>query len=345
MNRWNNLWIDRWNGHRGENGSSLVLVLGLVTILSLLVPALLTMADTGLRITSPVVRDRAEIYAATSALEAAIAIGRGDDSIGAQGATCPSQTLQISGFEVTVECQGPALSQEGCHYFDRFATYFAEVRELGKSEVLFASSAEVAYRFDPTGAPTVEVRQFTSHASAPVTTVPVPSCHGTPPSTTTTTMPPTTSTTSTTTTTTPPSTTSSTTSTSTTTTTTSSTVPPSTIAMYVEWTDPKSEVPPTTSKNTWRAVGTVRVTNAQGQAVSEADVTVNVRYLRRSTWTDEPQSLTGRTDQNGVVRLNSKEYQSNGQPVETIEMSIVTVNRTGYTWTSLKPPLTITVKR
>ncbi len=334
--------MERCRRHGGQSGTSLVLVLALVAILSLLMPAILSLTGTGLRITSPVVQNRAEVYAATSAIDAAVENGRVDQSIGAQGVACKPQLLSIGGFDVTIECQGYPQSDDGCHYLDRFATFLAEVRKPGESEVLFTSSAEVAYRFNLTGPPKVEIRQFTSHANGPVTTLPIPSCNGAPPVTTTsttTTTPPASPTTTT-----PPVSTSTTTSASTTTT----TKPPALPAVLAKWTDPGKEAPPNTSKNTWRALASVQIKDENGKLIQGVEVTVQVRFRQKNdapdSWRNEPQPLIGTTDQTGSFRFASKEYATNGQTVQTVQFVIVGVQRDGYSWATPIPEQTITIQ-
>lgn len=181
-------WIGRLGPRRDERGTSLVLVLAAMVILSLMVPAMLAMTGTGLAITRPVLEDRVGVYAATSALEAAVARGLTDLDIGAPGATCLTTETTINDLEVTVDCENPPFPEDGCFTVDRFVTFRASVRRPGTTRVLMSASNEVAYRFDPSGTPRVEVRQYSSDRSAPVTTVPEASCHGDePPSTTTTT--------------------------------------------------------------------------------------------------------------------------------------------------------------
>ncbi len=153
---------------------------------------------------------------------------RTDESVGTIDGTCADLIVPISGFNVTVKCLTYQPAGDDCRSVNRFATYLAEVRSSGESEVLYRSSAEVAYRFDPNRAPKVEVRQFVSSTSGPVTTQPL-SFYSSPSSATTT-------------------------STSTTTTTTA----PATV-MLVKLSTPEREVPPKTSKNRWRAAATSTV--------------------------------------------------------------------------------------
>lgn len=315
---------------RGQAGSSLLLVLGLTAALGVLIPALLTLTGTGLRVTSHVVADRAEVYAATSALEAAIANGWTDESVGTIGGSCADLVVPISGFNVTVKCLTYQPAGDGCRSVDRFATYLAEVRSSGESEVLYRSSSEVAYRFDPNGAPKVEVRQFVSSTSGPVTTQPLSFCSSPSSTTTTSTTAPTTTTTSTT----------------TTTTSTTTTTAPATV-MLVKLSTPEREVPPKTSKNRWRAAATATVTDKTGTAVKNAKISVKVRYRTKkdatNSWRDDSALLTGTTDGSGSVRLVSEEYATNGQSVVSIQFVIDSVSRTGFIWTPPAPAVSITV--
>jgi Tfp pilus assembly protein PilX len=70
------LRLCRRTSRRDQSGASLVLVLAVVAFLAVLVPAILGLVALGPRITKPVVDDRRELYAASSAIDAAIELGR-----------------------------------------------------------------------------------------------------------------------------------------------------------------------------------------------------------------------------------------------------------------------------
>lgn len=166
---------------RGQRGASLIIVMAFMILLATIVPALLGLASTGLAVTRPVVADRRELYAATSALEAAVQVGNIDPDVGVAGGPCPNTSTEVDGFAVDVECQAHPAPLDGCHYLDRFVTYTAEVRRSGQSEVLTRVATEVVYRFDVNGAPRTEVRQWNANAESAVPTTALPSCSATPP--------------------------------------------------------------------------------------------------------------------------------------------------------------------
>lgn len=295
---------------RGQCGASLVLVLAVMAFLAAMVPAVLGLAFTGLRVTQPVLEDRAELYAASSAIDAATALGRHDADIGVPGGPCPSQALSIDGLDVIVGCSRYPLPEDGCHYVDRFVTYTAEVRRPGESEVLARSSAEVVFRFDPDGPPRVEVRQFTPDASGPVTTTPLPAC--------------------------------ATTTTSSTTTTT--TTPSPVVGSYAVWSPPSSESQPA---NKWRAVGPLEVADHTGAAIEGADVTVGVEYQVKNDPVWHPDdAILGTTNATGSVTFHSKSYPKNGSArVEAVRFTVLGVAYEDLAFISAANPTAIEVAR
>lgn len=311
-----------------------MMVLAFIAVLSLLVPALLTLTGTGLHITRPVIEDRVEMYAATSALDAAIANGRVDPDIGAAGAPCPSRVLRVNGLDVTVECDNPPVPDDGCHTVDRFVVFRAEVRRPGSAEVLATVTNEVVYRFDPSGRPRTEVRQYSNNPAAPVTTVPIPSCRDDvppPTTTTTTTMPPTTTTTTM-----PPTTTSTTTTSTSTTTTTTPTTPVLIVGSFTG----EGEFTSTKNTNNWRAVGTALVVREDGSAVAGATVTIDVEHLyidKKSTpptW-HAKSSMTATTGPDGLVTFQTGQLsnKNNDNRIHAVRFTITQVTRTGHDWT------------
>src|SRR3954465_11004875 len=90
---------------RGQRGASLIIVMAFMVLLAAIVPALLGLASTGLAVTKPVVADRRELYAATSAVEAAIQLGNIDPDVGVPGGPCPNTSTEVDGFVVDVECR------------------------------------------------------------------------------------------------------------------------------------------------------------------------------------------------------------------------------------------------
>ncbi|MCZ7627849.1 MAG: hypothetical protein M5U19_01550 [Microthrixaceae bacterium] len=120
---------------RGQSGASLVIVMAFMAFLAVIVPTVLGLANTGLAVTEPVVEDRRALYAAASALDAAIRLGDADADVGVPGGPCPDTSAVVDGLEVRVDCQGHPAPVDGCHYLDRFVTYTAEVRRPGDTAV------------------------------------------------------------------------------------------------------------------------------------------------------------------------------------------------------------------
>lgn len=293
--------------HRGQAGASLLLVLGLIAFVSVVLPALLGMTVTGLRVTSPIVRDRAEVYAATSAIEGTIAMGRGDPTFGLAGGPCPGQVLAIGGFDVHVDCIAYPPPTDACERDDRFVVLTATVRQPDSADVLLTSSAEIAYRPRGGTLPAVEVRQFSSNVKGPVTLLPASGCNGViAPPTATTTIPPTTTTTvpTTSTTTTMVPTTSTTTTTTTTPRTTTTTTPVRARGYYTEWGEPV--VSRTT--RTWTFTVTVRVTDETGAPVPNTQVMVTrtfrfKNYQGVEGWRNDGAD-TPNTNANGIATFS-----------------------------------------
>lgn len=310
----------RRRAHRGQSGASLVLVLAVVAFLALLVPAVLGMVALGPRITKPVLEDRRELYAASSAIDAAVELGRSNPDIAVPGGPCPTQVLDIDGLRVTVTCDWDQnFPSNGCLYLDRFATYTAEVIEPGQSEVLARTSAEVVYRFHLDSDPTVEIRQWDPDATGPVTTTPLPECSTastTTTSTTTTTTVPTTTTTA-----------------STTTIPPTTTVAPST-AVYAKWLTPGTEA---RNGNKWRAVGPMEVMRDGNVPVANASVVVAVEYVQNGSpaWKRDPDVL-GVTNQTGSVTFHSPEYGNN---VSAVRFTVISVTSPGLVWQSAANPV------
>jgi Tfp pilus assembly protein PilX len=314
---------------RGQRGASLVVVLALVTFMALLVPAVLGLVSVGARVTGPVIDDRRELYAASSAIDAAVELGRTQPDVGVPGGPCPTQVLEIDALEVTVTCQQHAVPETGCLFLDRFVTYTAEVRRPGETEVLTRAAAEVAYRFDLDAPATVEIRQWRPDASGPVTTLPLPDCTATTTTTTTSTLVPTSTTTSTT----------STTTTSTTTT----TVPVG--DTRTRWTGTARP----RSGSEWRAEATLEVTSATGAPVENATVVVQPEYLpsNSAVWVAASQ-ITGTTTAAGTNTFHSAYYRRSGNPsVVQVRFTVVSVaTPQGLPWNdAASAPVTVVVDR
>jgi len=311
---------------RGQAGASLVLVLALILFLGILVPAILGLVALGPRITKPVRDDRRELYAASSAIDAAVELGRMNPDVAVPGGPCPEQVLQIDSLEVTVACQQHAFPDDGCLYLDRFVTYTAEVREPGQAAVIARTSAEIAYRFHLDSDPTVEVRQWNPDASGAVPTTELPDCSTVSTTTTSTT---TTSTTSTTTTT-----------ASTTTIAPTTTAPPST-AIYTRWLAPTT----TTSGGNWQAEVPMEVTRDLGAPIEGAQVKIAVEYLVNGSavWQRDADVL-GTATVTGSITFHSPMYRRTGNNrIVQVRFTTVEASSDGLVWQPAANPLSVTI--
>lgn len=301
---------------RDERGSSLVLVLATLTILSLMVPALLTLTGTGLLITRPIVEDRVAVYAATSALDAVMTNGRINLDIGTAGAPCPSRVLTVNGLEVTVDCENPPFPEDGHHTIDRFVTFTATVHRPNTTKVLASMSSEVVYRFDPAGPPRVEVRQFSSNPTEPETTT------TTTPVTTTTTAPVTTTTTAP----------------ETTTTSTTTTVPATPVLVISSFEGQGVRVKPTSPSN-WKAVVEASITTSDSTAVPGTQIQIAVEYLSTNkllvppTWNSQSPILAT-TGLDGVATFETGSLDNTGtKRIQGVRFTITGVTKVGHEWT------------
>jgi hypothetical protein len=298
---------------RSQQGASLLIVLALVTFLGILIPAMLGLALTGSKVTVPVIEDRRELYAASSAIDAAVQQGRQDPDIGVPGGPCPTQIVTIDGFEVTIVCQQHAAPLDGCRYLDRFVTYTAEVREPGNVAVVGWVSAEAVYRFNPaTGTPTVEVRQWNPDTSGPVSTTALPACSTTTVPTTLPPPPP------------PPP---------------STTVPPA-VGVFAVWESPLA----TKDGNNWQAEGTISVTDQNGVPLPNVEVRILSEYLTPAgAWlVDATRSVF--TTNTGTVTFYSSPRPRTPQNRRVPEMRLTVLAVTdpgGRTWTPPVPPLVL----
>lgn len=296
----------RFRRARSQSGASLVLVLALVTFMGLLVPAILGLVSLGPRITKPVLDDRRELYAASSAIDAAVELGRTQPDVGVPGGPCPTQNLTIDSLDVTVQCQQHAYPDDGCLYLDRFVNYTAEVRRPGDATVLARAASEVVYRFDLYALPKVEIRQWTPNAGGPVTTLPLPPCDPIDP------PPP------------PP--------------------PPPLAALAAPVWEP--DVAATTNgengnNRRWRGEATILVTATTGTPVDAAEVVVTPYYqlTTNGPWI-QAANLTGTTTSSGTNTFHSAYYRTNGNntvPPHAVRVRFVVQQITtpgGLTWTA-----------
>ena len=134
---------------RGQSGASLMLVLFIIGFLAIVVPAVLGLVFSGAATTAAVRSDRAQQYAASSALDAAIQYGRSTKWVGRVGTTCPTTTLLVDDLLATVTC----TYSTGPYDLDRTVSFVASVEGTQRA------SASVVYRDGTAGSgePTVDV--------------------------------------------------------------------------------------------------------------------------------------------------------------------------------------------
>ena len=286
-----------------------MLVLALVAFLGVIVPAVLGLALTGSKVTVPVVEDRRELYAASSAIDAALQLGVEDPDVGVPGGPCPDLVTTIDGIEVTVTCAQHAVPDDGCRYLDRFVTFVAEAREPSQAAVLGTVYADVVYRFDVAGSPAVEVRRWSSDdaVAATLSTTSLPPC-------------------------------------STTTTTTTTTIVTPTGSAFTVWEDP---IGVELNNARWRGEATVLVTDELGAPLEGARVAVVFRYRLdgSSTWVSDT-SIDFDTTVTGRATVYSPSYKATGNRVAEVEMTILGLTDVaGRTWIPAAHPLTVVVGR
>lgn len=298
---------------RNQRGASLILVLALTAFLALLLPAILGLVATGSKLTVPVIENRREVYAASSALDAAIQLGRRNPDIGMPGGECPSQDITIDGFYVNVSAACPqrtGTQADWCHA-DRFVAYTAEVKDGLTGPTLTMATAEVAFRFDPRRSWRVEVRRWNPSASTPTTAASLPSCPVTPPTVED---------------------------------------PPTGSVISVAWVPPQSAewLPP--NNKCWRGVGTVKAKDDKGDPVESAVVTFQEEYRIGTSWVPVAGSTDVATIADGSATPHSRQYQGpNGcgnQPAaDAVRLTITGVRATGFSWTPPATPLRTEIER
>jgi hypothetical protein len=87
-----------------EAGASLVLVLMMITVFGVILAALAAQAETGVRSTSGIRKQRIDQYAAAGAIDGAINYLRADRTRGREGVTCPPFSTSSVNGAVTVSC-------------------------------------------------------------------------------------------------------------------------------------------------------------------------------------------------------------------------------------------------
>lgn len=331
---------------RSQSGASLVVVLAFVVFVSAIVPAVLGMSITGLRISGSSTEQRNELYAAASAVEVAIAAGTSDPTVGAFEKECSDTHVALDDLDVLVSCQGYPKQAEGCGKGARVVGYLAQVSRPGTSEVLTQLSAEVVYQPDPDGAQSAVVSQWDTN-SRELPKFGVTACNFEVTTTTSTTIAPT-STTSTvvTTSTVAPTTTTMALPTTTTGTTTTTAKPTTTTTAPVrqvtaQWSD--SSVIRKGGK--WNASGTVTVLDDARHAVAGVGVAVAVEYLDANGLWQSATSVSGTTDRDGTVGFTSDRYPRKGKKAASeVRFTIKEVrDGSGRTWNSDAFPAALTL--
>jgi hypothetical protein len=329
----------------------LVVVLAFVAFVSAIVPAVLGMSITGLRISAASAQDRTEFYAAGSAIEVAIAAGTADADIGTGEGDCTGPRVVVDGMDVLVSCQGYPKQAVSCGKDARIVGYLAEVRRPGDSEVLARVAAEVVYQSDGEAEQVAVVSRWNPNAGESFTPGESPCDFDL---ATTTTAPPPTTTTSTTTevpTSTPTTTTTTaqTTSTSTTTTTSPTTTrPPTTTTtapskkVTARWLD--SSVTSRGSK--WWASGTFVVLDESGSPVDSARSEVTVEYRDSEGRWLPGRSYSQKSDRDGLVEISSPRYRMAGKSAAMeIRFTITSIeDRDGRPWDPKAFPASLTLQ-
>jgi hypothetical protein len=289
-----------------QRGASLIIVLALVLFLGALVPAVLGLVLTGSKVTVPVIENRREVYAASSALDAAIQLGRHDADIGVPGGKCPEQDLVVDGYsvKVTAECIALSAEAEWC-FLDRFVSYTAVVSDPANDEVVTAT-AEVAYRFDPQEPWRTEVFRWSPQAGGPATTTTLPPCAdgGPPPESTTTT-----------------------------------TTPAAIVGSYATW-EPPNLISSARNQGKWRAEGTLKVFDDTGSVLDGAAVTVTYEVqAANDTWSTPQELPAGTTNEAGNVTFHSPDI---GSSYKAARFTVVNLETPGLDWVADAHPVTAT---
>ena len=309
---------------RGQSGASLVVVLAFMVFVSILVPAIISMAMVGLAVRASASEEARESYAAASGIEAATHLLVSEDSGAAN--ECDRTSLIVDGMTVLVDCAEQEVPQGNCREDDRFVALNAVVRSHDGSEDLASVAATVVIPASGDDSGAAVVTRWANGVEGPLPADAVPcgtattSTTSVPVVTTTTTIP----VTSTTTTSAPP-----TTTTTSTTSTTSTTIPEPTVRAW--WQQASSELRSGNKK--WRAVGVVKVADQLGEPVEKVRVTVSVMYRDSSGWHSD-KSKTASTGSDGTASIYSKSYRRTGSTaVIEVRLTISSVEApSGVPW-------------
>ena len=310
---------------RGQSGASLVVVLAFMVFVSILVPAIISMAMVGLAVRASASEESRESYAAASGIEAATHLLVSEDSGAAN--ECDRTSLIVDGMTVLVDCAEQEVPQGNCREDDRFVALNAVVRSHDGSEDLASVAATVVVPASGEDAGSAVVTRWANGVDGPLPAEAVPCGTAT---TSTTSVPVVTTTTTTipaasTTTTSAPVTTTTTSTTST----TSTTIPEPMVRSW--WQQASSELRSGNKK--WRAAGVVKVSDQLGEPVEKVRVTVSVMYRDSSGWHSD-KSKTASTGSDGTASIYSKSYRRTGSTaVIEVRLTISSVEApSGVPW-------------
>lgn len=334
---------------RGQTGASLVVVLAFMVFVSLLVPAILGLTFTGLRVSAESAEQRDVLYAAGSGIELAVAAATAQDPRDSSSAEeCSEVSIELDGATVKVACKSHPELAEVCGAGSRLVTYLAEAVRGSQSERV---AAQVVYQ-QRGRALQATVTDWDASASGmtdpdksacdwPVTTT-------TAPTTTTTVAPPTTTTTSTTV---APSTTSTTapgTTTSSTIATTTTTTPPTTTTtvprdvLTARWASVRSY----DKGKKWFADATVQLDDPAGGHVRGVRVVASIEYRSADGRWVEQAKYRRTANSKGLVKYRSPRYVSDGSgAVDEVRFTILDVeDRQGRSWDAGAFPVQVNVR-
>lgn len=142
-----------------ERAASLMFVLVVTGGLAVLAPSVLGLTFTGAAVTNRVAGQRQNLYATTSAIDAAVQYGRTARWVGRPGAGCPAVTTTVDTTTVTVSCTSSTRISD----IDRTVRFVATVGGRTTAQV------DVVYRDATagTGLPTVDVVRWANLPADP----------------------------------------------------------------------------------------------------------------------------------------------------------------------------------
>lgn len=322
----------RTSRRRGQAGASLVVVLAFMVFVSTIVPAILGLAITGLRVSAESAQQRDEMYATESAIELAVAAAVQSPAQGARSG-CEEMSLVVDGLSVEVTCEGHPELAATCGPDSRVIGYLARTTDEGRSG---STSALVVFQ-DRKGEQEAtvvrwdaEARELPRPASTPCDWPEAATTTAKP--TTTTTVKPTTTTTTTT----VKPTTTTTAKPTTTTTTTTTTAPRGDLT--ARWVSKEAN----RKGSKWYAEGELRIEDRSGGDLRRIEVKVLVSYLDSSGRWVEDRTIEKKTDDRGEVSIRSPRYRVSGRDeVDAVRMTVVGVSDRDREWDPDAYPTTL----